>query len=114
MAILRVDCITPEGADDHVRIEALGGEGFHHSAEVAILNIRSNVHTYYMMVDGEVALIDVANEPVSGRPYLQIVARRYSSRDFSALPACDRPDSAEGEGAQGKGRPRSAVLRGRS
>lgn len=95
MATLRVDTIAAECLNGESCVKALVGAGFRHAADVAISNIQNNVHTYYTIADGEVALIDVRDHPLSGRPVFWIITKSYASSDLSCLPAWTGPQREE-------------------
>lgn len=88
MATLRVDCITRDSLDLDQRIDAIGGEGFYDLIDTAIFNIQNNVHIYYTMVAGNVALIEVRRHPVSGRLFLQTAADNFPDNNLLRLPEC--------------------------
>ena len=88
MATLRVDCITRDSSDWDRRIDAIGGDGFYHDIDTAIGNIQNSVHTYYTLVNGDVALVVVKQHPTSGRLFLQTIADNYPSNNLLHLPEC--------------------------
>lgn len=88
MATLRVECITPDSSDTDRRIDAVGGEGFYHTIDEAIRNIQNNIHTYYTMVNGAVALIVVREHPRSGRLFLQTLDDHWPQNNLLNLRRC--------------------------
>ena len=88
MATLKVRCIRRDGEDLDRRIDGIGGDGFYHVIENAIWNIQSNVHLYYTMVDGEVALLEVGKHPLTGRLFLQTAGDDYPDNNLLHLPEC--------------------------
>ena len=88
MATRRVDCITRDRLDLDHRIDAIGGEGFYRLIDDAIRDIQFGLHTYYTMVDGKVALIEVKQHPKTGRLFLQTLGDRYPQNNLLSLPEC--------------------------
>ena len=88
MATLKVTCITRDSADVDRRIDAIGGDGFHHLIDDAIRYLQTGVHLYYTLVGGNVALLEVKQHPVSGRLFLQTQGDNYPYNNLLHLPAC--------------------------
>ena len=88
MATLHVQCITRDSLDTDQRIDAVGGVGFYHLIDDAIHNIQNNIHTYYTLVNGQVAILVVRQHPVSGRLFLQTIADNYPHNNLLNLPEC--------------------------
>lgn len=87
MADLQITCITPDGRDMDQRIDAVGGAGFYHLIDDAIRFIETRVHTYWTMVGGRRANVEVAQR-ANGRKYLKTTADGYEPNNLLALPTC--------------------------
>jgi hypothetical protein len=88
VATLQVKCITRDNADLDQRIDAIGGDGFYRLIDDAISDIQNNIHIYYTLVNGQVAILVVKKHPVSGRLFLQTIADNYPHNNLLSLPEC--------------------------
>ncbi|MGI8705095.1 MAG: DUF3892 domain-containing protein [Sphingomicrobium sp.] len=83
-----MDCITPDQWDEDRRIDAVGGEGFYRLIDDVIRDIQTGLHTYYTMVDGQIAPIVVERHPKSGRLFLQTIGDRWPHNNLLHLRRC--------------------------
>lgn len=92
MTTYRADCHTPDNSDADRRMQGLGGtvpQGWWFGIDTIIRMIGEG-HTFYTMVNGNVALIVVAKHPTSGRLYLKTQADNYPYNNLLYLPHCPR------------------------
>lgn len=92
MAILQVLCHVPDGSDPDQRIDALGGvfDGtqtqFNHLIDEVIYNIENFVHSYYVMVNGQLVWCRVV--PRNNRKYVKTETDYYEPNNLLNLPKC--------------------------
>ncbi|MEO1324337.1 MAG: DUF3892 domain-containing protein [Pseudomonadota bacterium] len=84
MITLQVTWIIPDGTDLDRRIDAIGGAGWHHTIDVAILNILRGTHHYWVQIQGRRVSVMVAQK--SGRNYLKTETDYFEPNNLLALP----------------------------
>ena len=87
MAILQVTCHVPDGLDKDQRIDAIGGVGWKHEIDHAIIYIERNVNSYWTHAAGVRADVIVARRP-NGRKYLKTTADGVEPNNLLAQPRC--------------------------
>ncbi|WP_260582085.1 DUF3892 domain-containing protein [Sphingopyxis sp. PET50] len=91
MTTYRAECHTPDNLDTDRRLQGLGGSHPHvwwYGIDTIIRMIDGGNDIFYTMVDGKVALIEVATHPVSKRRYLKTVRDSYPYNNLLYLPHC--------------------------
>ena len=89
MADLRITCITPDSSDADRRIDAVGGDGFYHTIDEAISNIKRGVNKYWTHVQGKSVWVVVERRP-NGVEYLKTENDGFPPNNLLSLPACRR------------------------
>jgi len=86
----QITCITkhPSHEDRHRRIQAVGGEGFYDSEDVAIANVRRNSEYYYTVEQGKSVWVIVKTH--DGRDYLKTQNDHFLPDNLLSLPECRR------------------------
>ncbi len=88
----RADCHTPDNLDADRRLQGLGGSHPHmwwYGIDTIIRMIDGG-DVFYTMVADKVALIVVAEHPISKRRYLKTLADNYPYNNLLYLPHCPR------------------------
>lgn len=94
MAALLITCVISDGSDDDSRIDSIGGgisflqSEWRHSIDIAILNIKLGIHTYYTMNNGLRAKVVIRRHYISNREYLTTEPDGYSGNNLSKLQTC--------------------------
>ena len=84
MSRVQVKWIVPDGTDPDRRIDAIGGDGYCHRIDEAITNIRSNIHQYWVSVNGMSVNVVVAVR--NRRTYLKTETDYYEPNNLLSLP----------------------------
>lgn len=87
MAAYQVTCHTPDGYDADQRIDAIGGFGWRHMIDEAILYIETGTNSYWTYAAGTRATVIVAKRP-NGRKYLKTTADGVEPNNLLNLPRC--------------------------
>ena len=85
---LRITCITklPNHEDRHRRIQAVGGDGWKHSEETAIANVKRDPESYWVTEQGKSLWVIVRQH--DGRDYLKTQNDRFLPDNLLSLPEC--------------------------
>jgi hypothetical protein len=84
----QITCITklPNHQDRHRRIQAVGGNGFYDSEDVAIANVKRDPQSYYVSEQGKSVWVVVRQH--EGRDYLKTQNDRFLPDNLLSLPEC--------------------------
>ena len=85
---LRITCITklPNHPDRHRRIQAVGGNGWKHSEDTAIANVKRDPNAYEVSEQGKTVKVIVRTH--DGRDYLKTQNDRFLPDNLLYLPEC--------------------------